>query len=133
MVLREMAEAESDYGEGNSMTILATLLLSVIPHDLHLAAETLDVCESNDVWRPDWSELQFAQSQWIWRRNSEVLGWQWDKDCIVSYHPNRVLVSDGRRVRVLRPLGIIGTHSNYDRENCEREWLPETRRKGLAR
>ena len=115
------------------MNLLVTILLATVPMDPFIVAESVDQAESNAVWRCDWSERQFSRDQWIWRRDSEIIGWQWDENTIVTYHPNRVYVTDGRRVRILRPLGIIGTISNHDRENVEREWLPESKRKGLAK
>lgn len=113
--------------------MLAWMLLAAIPMDRHIVVESLDVCESNVVWREDWSEQKFVDPQWIFRRDGEILHWQWDRNCSVSYHPNRVYLTDGNRLRVLRPLSIIGTISNYDREAAEREWLPEGERRGLRR
>ena len=116
------------------MTILAILAaLATVPMDPFIVAESLDVAEVNAVYRPDFSERQFTEDQFIWRRDEQILGWQWRKESSIQHHPNRVYVSDGRRVRILRPLAIWQTESNFDRESIEREWLPECKRKGLAK
>lgn len=115
------------------MNLIATLLLATIPSDLATVSERLDVAEVNAVYRPDFSERQFTEDQFIWRRGQEILGWQWRREASIQYHPPRVYVSDGRRVRILRPLAIWHTESDHDRESIEREWLPECKRKGLAK
>lgn len=115
----------------NLLAIIAAL--ATVPMDPFIVAESLDVAEVNSVYRPDFSERQFAEDQFIWRRDAEIIGWQWNRQASIQHHPNRVYVSDGRRVRILRPLAIGHTESDHDRESIEREWLPERKRKGLVK
>ena len=111
--------------------MIAAVLLSIVPMDSHLVRDSVDSAESNAVHSCDWEGPRYTQ--WILGRDGEICDWRMDVNCSVAYHPMRIYLTDGNRVRVIRPLGIIGTVSNWDRETKEREWLPEEKRRRLGK
>lgn len=102
------------------MTLLATLLLCAIPHDLHLVAETCDCIERNNFYDDEGRKVfsQFVFWDWSGCRH-EIAAWRLEKDEF-RFHPPIVTWTENDKVRQVRGSYWRETHTQWDVELAER-------------